>query len=462
MLNQLAAKYAAAHGFKDYTELRAQKNTQKVVGLLNGSMISNTVASVGGVSARVYKNGAYGFASSPDYTEESLKSVVAAATENAEFLDGRQKLCKPAFTPVKAFTQPLNYAKEDATSQKQIIEFLSQLDAHIAEKYPKLQSRYVVAPVLNMEKLLITSDGVVSHNYAPRSNVMVQFTMNGTDGAPVELFEAFGGFGNFDDWFTDPSKLYEKLETLYKQICDKASAVYAEAGLKDCVMHPSLAGILAHEAVGHTVEADFVHSGSVGGPYLNKRVASDLITMVDFANTAMGKQTNIPVYVDDEGTPARDAMLIENGILKGYMHNKESALSFGVEPTGNARAYQFSDEPLIRMRNTAILPGSDKLEDMISAVDDGYYLMNTGNGQADATGEFMFGVTMGYEIKHGKLGRAIKDTTVSGVAFEMLKTVDMVSDDIQWSASGMCGKKQMIPVSMGGPSLKCKINIGGR
>jgi len=131
-------------------------------------------------------------------------------------------------------------------------------------------------------------------------------------------------------------------------------------------------------------------------------------------------------------------------------------------PTGNARAYQFSDEPLVRMRNTAILPGTDRLDDMIASIDDGYYLIRPSNGQADSTSEFMFGVTLGYEIKNGKIGRAIRDTTISGVAFDMLKTVTMVSPDMKWLSSGMCGKKQPIPVGMGGPAIKCKVTIGGR
>ena len=242
---------------------------------------------------------------------------------------------------------------------------------------------------------------------------------------------------------------------------EKRDVVYAEAGCKSVILHPDLAGILAHEAVGHTVEADFVRSGSVAGPCFGKRVASDLVTLIDFANTAFGKRCPVPVYVDDEGTPAKDAVLIQNGILTGYMHNKESAAYFGHEPLGNARAFAFSDEPLIRMRNTCILPGKDKLEDMIASIDDGYYFTKTGNGQADATGEFMFGVNMGYEIKHGKLGRALRDTTISGVAFDMLQTVDMLSEDLSWSM-GMCGKKQLMSVGMGGPAVKARVNVGGR
>ncbi len=133
----------------------------------------------------------------------------------------------------------------------------------------------------------------------------------------------------------------------------------------------------------------------------------------------------------------------------------------GMPLTGNARGHEYSDEPLIRMRNTLILPGQDKLADMISSIEDGYYLVESSNGQADATSEFMFGISLGYEIKNGKLGKAIKDTTMSGIAFDLLKTVSMVSDDMYWSASGMCGKKQSIQVGMGGPAIKCRVNLGG-
>lgn len=242
----------------------------------------------------------------------------------------------------------------------------------------------------------------------------------------------------------------------------KREGIYADAGYKTVILGSDLAGMLAHEAVGHTVEADLVLGGSVAGRNLNKRVGSDLVNLVDFAHTALGNTAPLPVYIDDEGTPAEDTEIIKDGILTGYMNSRESAKHFGMKPTGHARAWAFSDEPLIRMRNTAILPGKDKLEDMIASVDDGYYFIATGNGQADTTGEFMFGVNMGYEIKNGKLGKAILDTTISGVAFDMLKTVDMISDTMVWSSSGFCGKKQPMPTGMGGPAMRCKVMIGGK
>jgi TldD protein len=288
------------------------------------------------------------------------------------------------------------------------------------------------------------------------------FFVTEKDGAPIDLMApTYGGLGEFEDFFGDPADYYEKIDAFYEELMKKREGIYPEAGLKECILAPDLAGILAHEAVGHTVEADLVMNGSVASGLLNERVASDLISITDFAHTAMGETCPVPVYFDDEGVAARDAVLIENGILKSYMHNRESAARYGVEPMGNARAFAFGDEPLIRMRNTCILPGASKLSDMIASVEDGYLLKNPANGQADMTGEFMFAVSMGYEIKQGKLGRAILHSTVAGVAFEMLKTVTAVSDDMQWVSSGFCGKKQHASVGMGGPAIQCKISIGG-
>ena len=133
------------------------------------------------------------------------------------------------------------------------------------------------------------------------------------------------------------------------------------------------------------------------------------------------------MYCDDEGTPARDAVLIRDGILQGFMSSRETAAQLGIAPTGSARAYAPADEPLVRMRNTVILPGASRLDDMIAGVDDGYFLLRTSNGQADSTTEFMFGITLGYEIRGGKLGRAIRDTTLSGSAIKVLQSVDAVS-----------------------------------
>ncbi len=444
-----------------HAEVRVQKNRNCRVTLLQGNLTSNAKSEVSGVSARVYKNGVYGFSSMAECSEEAAAAVLKAAEENARFMDRRVAKGKAPLPSISGQAVSLTSDISDP-DQKLYADFAKEIDAYIVKKYPNLASRAVIATSDSMEKMLMVSDGVSGHTILPRSYVYVFLNSETTDGAPIEMFEPFGASGTFDQNFTDPAALYAGIDALYERLMKKREGVYAEAGKKTCILAGELAGMLAHEAVGHTVEADLVLGGSVAGPSLKKQVASEMVSLTDFAHTAFGKEVPLPVYLDDEGTPAVDAPIIENGILTGYMNSRETAQHFGMTPTGNARAYSFSDEPLIRMRNTAIHPGRDKLDDMIASVKDGYYLTATNNGQADTTGEFMFGITGGFEIKNGKLGRAILDTTISGVAFEMLKTVDMVSDTVEWSSSGFCGKKQPMPVGLGGPALRCEIMIGGR
>ena len=282
------------------------------------------------------------------------------------------------------------------------------------------------------------------------------------NGDPINAYEVFGGRGHFEDLFTNPSDLFEDVDKLYEHLKNKSKGVYADAGEKEVILDADLAGILAHEAIGHTTEADIVLGGSIAANYVNKEVSSNLITLTDYAHSYNGNLCPTPIFVDDEGTKAEDVVIIKDGVLKEFMHNKETAATFKTIAKGNARAYQYFDEPLVRMRNTAIEPGKSKLKDMIASIEDGYYFMKTGNGQADSTSEFMFAVTVGYEIKNGKLARGIRDTTIAGLAFDVLKSVTMVSDDMVWGSWGMCGKKQMIPVGMGGPAIKCRINVGGK
>ena len=461
MLHDLVTdqKYLFADGVN--TELRAQRNLTRGVTIVNGNLVGNIRNENTGVSARVYADGVYGFSSTAEYSVQAVKSVLRAASENAAFMASHAGKGKGMLPPLTSGSYRTAENISDV-EQKEYIDFARRIDEYITSHCPALLSRTVAVRADSMEKVIAVSNGHDSHSVMPRSYIYVFLTGQTPDGKPVELFDVFGGYGTFDLNFRSPEDCYAKIDLLYARLLEKCGGVYPEAGEKTVILGGILSGILSHEAVGHTVEADLVLGGSVAAHNLGKTVASDLVTMIDYANTAFGQTAPLPIYVDDEGTPAEDAVLIRNGILTGYMNSRESAEHFGMSPCGNARAYLFSDEPLIRMRNTAILPGTSKLEEMIASVQDGYYFTNTNNGQADTTGEFMFGVTGGYEIKNGKLGRALLDTTISGVAFETLRTVDMVSDEIIWSSSGMCGKKQPMPVGMGGPALRCKVTVGGK
>jgi len=440
-----------------HAELRCQENSTRRVSMINGNLTTNSATSVSGVSARAMKSGVWGHSSMAECSSDAAAAVIKAAAENADFMASRVPgtgVCAPAakgeivlpdgsFLPLKSYDR---------------VAFLRELDAMILELCPRLISRTLSIFEERIEKDLLVCDGTSGHTIMQRSYVYVFLTAEGKDGQPLELFRPFDCPEKLDS----VKELAPGITELYGMLMAKCEGVHAEAGVKTVILDGALAGMLAHEAVGHTVEADLVLGGSVAATNVGNKVASDMVNLVDFAHTVLGEAAPLPVYLDDEGTPAEDCPIIVDGVLREFMNSRESAAHFGMTPRGNARAFSFSDEPLIRMRNTVILPGKDKLEDMIASVDDGYYLVQTGNGQADTTGEFMFGISMGYEIKKGKLGRAILDTTISGVAFEMLKTVDMMSDSLKMESSGYCGKKQAMPVGLGGPDMRCRVMIGGR
>lgn len=445
----------------EYIELKQQENRNQSLAYLNGTLVGNNSSSSGGIMSRTFTGGVWGLASSADMSGSSMEKVIKKALSNASLLSrsvNKGMLILPA-APTKG--EYLFFTKKKQVTTAEKIDFLSALDNYTIAKYPDLSTRQIAFMQDEMEKYILTSDGGEMHTMTPRSILVIVLMVN-HNGEPLTHYDVFGGFGQFEDHFSDPAEYYPIIDKVYNDLMDKKDAVFARGGTFECVLDAKLAGILSHEAIGHTTEADFVINGSIAGEYLNQPVANDIVTLIDIAHTWDGKTCPVPVFIDDEGTMAEDCVIIENGILKRYMHNKESALRLGHSLTGNARAYAYSDEPLIRMRNTMIVPGKDKLKDMIASIEDGYYLVTSSNGQADATSEFMFGVGLGYEVKNGKIGKAIKETSISGVAFDLLKTVTMISDDMNWTAAGMCGKKQMIPVGMGGPAIKCKVNMGGK
>jgi len=216
-------------------------------------------------------------------------------------------------------------------------------------------------------------------------------------------------------------------------------------------------GLLAHEAVGHCAEADLVHGGSFLANKVGEEVASSLVTLVDNGRYPSGFGT---MKYDDEGVPTQNTVLIEKGVVKGFMHSRETAHDFKVEPTGNARAWNFEFDPIIRMRNTYIETGDQSLEELAEGIKDGYFLKGGLGGQADFTGEFMFSIQEAVHIKNGELRESLRGVTISGNAFEVLKHVDAVGKDFRMQ-TGMCGKEQVNFAGIGGPSLRTRVLMGG-
>lgn len=443
-----------------YLESRHHELRKTRMLMVDGNLTSNLRSTQAGVSARAYRDGYWGFASAPAGGAGVEAQMRAQATRNARTMTG--------FGPRTTLALPGAHYRGEQREQgaaplaaAECGQRMAALHAHCMQHYPGLRSTRVLVTDEAHAKHLRTAGGGEALARIQRAAVYVVLVGEDEHGAPIELTEIVSGRGSLADIDWSLATLAPRLDALHEHLQAKRHAVAARGGAQQVVLSADLTGMLAHEAMGHPCEADAVLSGAVTADLQGQRVASDLVTLVDLAHHCDGQELMCPVYVDDEGTPAQDVVLIERGVLRHFMHSRETAARLGLAASGNARAYGPDDEPLVRMRNTAILPGTSTLDELIAGVDDGYLLLDTSNGQADATTEFMFGVNLAYEIRGGKRGRAVRDTTLSGSALKVLQQVDGVGHEMKWSCNGYCGKKQPMVVSVGGPALRTRAHLGG-
>jgi TldD protein len=309
-------------------------------------------------------------------------------------------------------------------------------------------------------KVIINSDGADIEVYDSKPEFSITAIARKASQSAT-AHEGVGITGGWDDLFKKKSHL-EYARTASARAAKLLEARHVSGKKTTVILDPAMAGLLSHEAVGHTVEADFVLSGSVVKDKIGSKVASDLVTLVDSGKSEIASNAGGTIIVDDEGVAAERTAIIEQGILKSFLHNRESAMIFGTASTGNARAFQYSDEPLIRMRNTYIEPGNDNLNDMIRETNHGYIIKGARNGQADANGEFMFGAEEVYLIEKGEVKELLRGASISGNAFEVLQSVDMLGNEFQYDiGTGYCGKYQPAKVDGGGPYVRCIAMIGG-
>lgn len=341
------------------------------------------------------------------------------------------------------------------------IELLRKIDTETR----KLDSRIeevIVSLVAVHECILVASqDGSMAADIRPlvRMNVAVIVVENGK-----REQGSMGGGGRTDyRFFIDEETALEYGREAVRQALVNLEAEEAPAGNMTVVLGAGWPGILLHEAIGHGLEGDFNRKGtSAFSGRVGERVASDLCTVVD-DGTLPGKRGSL--NIDDEGTPTERTVLIENGILKGYMQDKLNARLMGVKPTGNGRRESYAHLPMPRMTNTYMLPGRDNPEDIIKSVKKGLYAKNFSGGQVDITsGKFVFSANEAYLIENGKLTRPVKGATLVGNGPEVLTKVSMVGNDLELDDGvGTCTKDgQSIPVGVGQPTLKIDgITVGG-
>ncbi|MHA1155715.1 MAG: TldD/PmbA family protein, partial [Candidatus Heimdallarchaeota archaeon] len=260
--------------------------------------------------------------------------------------------------------------------------------------------------------------------------------------------------------FLDEHPLSDIAEFCAKQAIKNLDASLPPGGPTKVLVDYTSVGIIAHEAIGHCSEADLVDAGSFLKGKLNQKVCSELITIID--DPVLDDASGWLPY-DDEGVKGQRVEIIKDGILTGYLNNREYAARMNMEPTGNARAFTFKDEPLVRMRNTYIKPGDMTEEELVEAIGDGLFVTGMMNGSADTSGEFMVGTGQAIEIKNGKLtDKIFIGPTMTGNAFEMLSsTIGVGKEFLLNIGQGFCGKEQAAKVDAGGGKLACTVILGG-
>jgi TldD protein len=341
------------------------------------------------------------------------------------------------------------------------VSLLKQLDAEARQQDARVKEVIVSLAGVHEVVMVAVSDGTLAADVRPlvRCNVTVIVEQEG------RREQASSGGGGRSDYgfFLDEDRAKGYAREAVRQALVNLDAVAAPAGSMPVVLGPGWPGILLHEAIGHGLEGDFNRKGtSAFAGMVGQQVASPLCTVVD-DGTISGRRGSL--NVDDEGIESQNTVLIENGILKGYMQDRMNAGLMGVSSTGNGRRESYAHLPMPRMTNTYMLAGEHDPQEIIASVDKGIYAVNFGGGQVDITsGKFVFSASEAYLIEKGKVTRPVKGATLIGNGPEVLKHVSMLGNDLQLdSGVGTCGKEgQSVPVGVGQPTMLIdKLTVGG-
>ena len=411
-----------------------------------------------GVGVRAISGEKTGFAYSDDIRGEALIESAAAARaisrEGSTVASGQRIVV--AGRELYAGDDPIDGMPADIKVAK-----LREIDAWLRAADPRVQQVIVSLAGAIDTVLVARSDGTVAADVRPlvRFNVQVIVLQNGRRESG---YAGGGGRYSYQELFSGGRPESIAREAL-RQALVNLEAIDAPAGTMPVVLGPGWPGVLLHEAVGHGLEGDFNRKGtSVYSGRIGERVASPGVTIVDDGTLAARRGS---LNIDDEGTPTQCTVLIEDGVLRGYMQDTLNARLMGMVPTGNGRRESFASLPMPRMTNTYMLAGNHDPAEMIASVERGLYAPNFGGGQVDITsGKFVFSASEAYLIENGRITRPVKGATLIGNGPETMTRVSMIGNDLQLDAGvGICGKDgQSVPVGVGQPSLKIDaMTVGG-
>jgi TldD protein len=442
----------------DYADLYFQVSRQESWAVEDGIIREGSFSVDQGVGVRAVSGEKTGFAYSDELLLPALEHAATAARAIA-----RQGDSKALQAWSRAETRAL-YPLTDPTtsiSDAQKTRLLGEIESATRALDRRIEQVMISLTSSQDLVLVAASDGTLAADVRPlvRLNVSVILEQNGRR----EQGYAGGGARADLNYFLEGDRPFEFAKEAVRQAVVQLEAVAAPAGTMPVVLGPGWPGVLLHEAVGHGLEGDFNRKGtSAFSGRVGKRVASELCTIVD-DGTLPNRRGSLAV--DDEGTPGQYNVLVEDGILRGYMQDKLNARLMGVAPTGNGRRESFAHLPMPRMTNTYMLAGPHDHEEIIASVDKGLYAPNFGGGQVDITsGKFVFSASEAYLIENGKITAPVKGAMLIGHGPEVLTRISMVGNDLELDTGvGTCGKEgQSVPVGVGQPTLRIdELTVGG-
>jgi TldD protein len=441
----------------DLCDLYFQQRTSNVIALEDNE-VNRAFRSIDlGVGIRVVQGDATGYAFCEELEEQSLLEAasVAAAIASSGAAPGPQRVTQATLPDL----YPVSRRWPEVRTEERL-PLLDRINARAQAADPRVRKVRLRLADEESEVLIVDSDGRKSSDNQPSTTLSV-FCVAEDGARREENHYSISGRRGLDLY--DEAQLDHAADEAVRRTLLLFDAVRPSAGEMPVVLAAGSSGILLHEAIGHGMEADFNRKRvSIFSDRIGQRIAREFVSIVDDGTIAAARGS---INVDDEGSATERTVLVDQGVLRSYMHDRISARHYGVAPTGNGRRESFRSMPLPRMRNTYMLAGPCSRDEIIRSVKRGIYAVTFTNGQVQiGAGDFTFYIKTGYLIEDGRLTAPIKDVNIIGNGPRVLQDVTMVGDDLLLDHGGWtCGKAgQGVPVSLGLPTVKvAAITVGG-
>ena len=452
-LTQLRSSLAGAEDGELFLERRRSES----IVLDDGRIKNASYDASEGMGLRAVKGEVAGYAHSTEISESAL----LRASETARLAvgaGGGTMAPPPRATNVKLYGDADPMA-DAAFAVK--LEVLREIDAYARARDPRVVQVSAALAAGLQEVEILRPEGLRISDIRPMARLNVSVILE-QDGLREQ--GGTGGGGRFGlARLMEPGHWQPMIDEAIRIAQVNLGAVAAPAGMMDVVLGPGWPGILLHEAIGHGLEGDFNRKKtSAFAGLMGQQIAARGVTVLD-DGTLPDRRGSLTI--DDEGTPSGKNVLIEDGVLVGYMQDRQNARLMGVAPTGNGRRESFAHIPMVRMTNTYMLAGTDKPADIVASLKDGIYAVGFGGGQVDITsGKFVFSCTEAYRVRNGVVGEAVKGATLIGDGATALKQIRAIGNDLQLDPGiGNCGKNgQWVPVGVGQPTLLIGgLTVGG-